>query len=761
MSDLRRHLQVRSLRSRARPFSVRSPRQPLTVSFFGHFGSANAGNESTLLTVLSRFRSVAPETEFRCICSDPQAATARYQIDAVPITTRFSKIRNREVSLGRQVPMAIVGVAEELRQYVRAFRLLKGTDMFIVPGTGLLTDADGIAGWGPYNMFKWVLMAKLRRCRVLFVSVGAGPLDSAAGRTLVKAALSLADYRSYRDESSQNYLTSIGFRADRDPIYPDLVFALPRTLLPPGGQSKGARSVVGIGLMVYTGKYSSARPRAETYTTYLESLSILASWLLERGYDIRLLLGDSESDTSVIEDFRSVLGARLGSYDEERVFQRPITSMHDVLAELAETDIVVATRFHNVLLAMLVDKPVIAITFHHKCSSLMQQMGLSEYCHPIHEMDVDRLIEQFQALERDQDAIRHTIGDGVDQARAALDHQFERLLESRPGQAPTYGEQLDRKRSQRLVKRFLDVNERLWRRMPGGLRELRPARTYGTRMHALARQRADREMYLGTAFLRNRPALELMRRLADEREPGARVTIAVLGCSIGAEVYSILWTLRSSRPDLEVAVTAVDISPDVVAIAQRGVYSSRSSEMVHASIFEPLTEAERQEMFDWNGDEGTIRSWLRAGITWRVGDACDPSLITSIGPHDLVVASNFLCHMTPQDAERCLRNIAGLVAPGGSVFITGVDLDIRTKVAVELSWEPVPELRAEIHDGDPLVRSDWPWRWWGLEPLDQRRPDWRTRYSAVFRTATDRQPSGTSPARAADEASLLSSVGDA
>jgi hypothetical protein len=30
-----------------------------------------------------------------------------------------------------------------------------------------------------------------------------------------------------------------------------------------------------------------------------------------------------------------------------------------------------------------------------------------------------------------------------------------------------------------------------------------------------------------------------------------------------------------------------------------------------------------------------------------------------------------------------------------------------------------------------------PWQWWGLEPLDQRRPDWETRYSAVFRVATD------------------------
>jgi hypothetical protein len=39
---------------------------------------------------------------------------------------------------------------------------------------------------------------------------------------------------------------------------------------------------------------------------------------------------------------------------------------------------------------------------------------------------------------------------------------------------------------------------------------------------------------------------------------------------------------------------------------------------------------------------------------------------------------------------------------------------------------------AEIHDGDPLVRADWPWHWWGLEPLDRTRDDWRTRYASAF-----------------------------
>jgi SAM-dependent methyltransferase len=98
----------------------------------------------------------------------------------------------------------------------------------------------------------------------------------------------------------------------------------------------------------------------------------------------------------------------------------------------------------------------------------------------------------------------------------------------------------------------------------------------------------------------------------------------------------------------------------------------------------------------------------------------------------MVVGSNFLCHMAPEDAEKCLRNMARLIGPGGHLFVSGVDLDVRTKVAFELNWKPVPELVADIHDGDPSVRADWPWQWWGLEPLDRRRPDWQIRYAAAF-----------------------------
>jgi polysaccharide pyruvyl transferase WcaK-like protein len=405
------------------------PRMPMKITFFGHFGSSNTGNESTLLAVHSRLRVLAPDSEFSCICSHPEVVAAREGIEALPINARVLRLWKHEEVMrwDRRLGGAFVGLKEELREYVRAFRSLEGTDMLIVSGTGLVTDAYCIAGWGPYNQFKWALMARLRGCKVVFLSVGVGPVHRLRGRILVRASLRLADYRSYRDDASLEYLRRMHFRAKRDRVYPDLVFGLPEALLPPERNGDGQRRrIVGLGLMDYVGRYNVPDPGFETQKRYLQSLGAFVEWLLAHDYDVRLLLGDGDRD--VVDDLKSVLRERLGSFDESRVVDEPIESVRDVLSQIAATDVVVATRFHNVLLAMVLGKPVIAITFHHKCDALMNQMGLSEYRHDLNHMDANALIDQFQALERNREDVTRTLEQGVQVARKALDEQYDLLL---------------------------------------------------------------------------------------------------------------------------------------------------------------------------------------------------------------------------------------------------------------------------------------------------------------------------------------------
>ena len=299
-----------------------------------------------------------------------------------------------------------------------------------------------------------------------------------------------------------------------------------------------------------------------------------------------------------------------------------------------------------------------------------------------------------------------------------------------------------------IGRKFLFANAFVWNHLPVSSTAAGLIRSYGTFLHSIVLRVSDRNQYHGTFFLRNRPELQLFLRLVDRKEIGSELKIAVIGCSNGAEAYSILWTVRSARPDLKVTLNAADVSGDILAIAKEGRFSLKENDMMmDAAIFERLTELEMQEMFDMEGECVSIKPWIREGINFQVADAGDSQIVEAMGRHHIVVANRFLCHMDPPEAERCLRNLARLVEPGGYLFVSGIDLDVRTKVAISRGWTPVQDLIKEIHDGDSSIRRDWPMKWWGLEPFTTRRRDWKARYASVFQLGKPCDANGHPPVK--------------
>src|SRR5260370_1417004 len=130
------------------------------------------------------------------------------------------------------------------------------------------------------------------------------------------------------------------------------------------------------------------------------------------------------------------------------------------------------------------------------------------------------------------------------------------------------------------VNLYIRLNTWLWKRLPAKLRNTGSIRWYGTVFHRLVSRRANRKQFTGTFFFRNRPQLELMRRLAGKKPQGSTLNIAVLGCSIGAEIYSILLTTRTARPDLNICMCAVDNSAEVLQVAKEATYTAQICDFV-------------------------------------------------------------------------------------------------------------------------------------------------------------------------------------
>jgi polysaccharide pyruvyl transferase WcaK-like protein len=397
------------------------------IAFWGNFGTANWGNECTLQAIVQNVRARAPAVELACVCSIPDDTARRHGVIAWPISERRLAITRAAGAVPQRsrIVRLLARVRDEVRDWVITVQRARTVDAIVMSGTGMLTD-DGEGALGlPYEMFRWAAAAKLWGRRVAFVSVGVEPIQQRATRFFIGAALRLADFRSYRDQRSKDNLRRIGLGADADPVYPDLAFSLP-----PAGAvgSPASPPRVAVGLYEYMGRGTDGPEAERGYRAYLDRIGAFVLELLGRGHDVRIVLGDLRYDLAVLEDLRRWFNGRDLASLRGRLFDDPANSVDDVLRQLAAVDLVVASRFHNVLLALLLGKPVVSVSYEPKNDVLMAAMGLADYCQSLDDFDPARLRQQFSALAADAEGLRPMIGESAAQCRTQLDQQYRDLL---------------------------------------------------------------------------------------------------------------------------------------------------------------------------------------------------------------------------------------------------------------------------------------------------------------------------------------------
>ncbi len=408
---------------------------PERIVMFGLFGQHNIGNDCTLQAMIHHTRKNFPEAEIVCVCTGPEETSVRYGIRSFGMSAESGKAGSGSSIIPLRFVTKFIGkLWRELRHVVRAIRFIGGSDLFIVPGTGLLVDhTTGFRGF-PFYLFKWTHIARLCRCRILVVSIGAGPIHHPISKFLIRRALSLAEYRSYRDTYSKEYLERIGFIRRDDPIYPDLAFSLPESIFPRSENGPTSRTVVGVGLIDYQGRGGeTAEERRGIYRAYLAQTGRFVSWLLDHDYDVRILIGDFAFDMSAKRDLLELLGTRGERPPQGRIISEDITSLEQLLTQLGETDIVVSPRYHNIILALMLKKRVISLSYNEKFEYLMLDFGLAQYCQRLSDLDVGSLISKLGAIEEDERGLVLRIGTKIEECRAALDAQYQRIFGNRAG----------------------------------------------------------------------------------------------------------------------------------------------------------------------------------------------------------------------------------------------------------------------------------------------------------------------------------------
>jgi polysaccharide pyruvyl transferase WcaK-like protein len=130
------------------------------------------------------------------------------------------------------------------------------------------------------------------------------------------------------------------------------------------------------------------------------------------------------------DEIMAHLAATLDADALGRVAAPHIGTPDDVLAAVAATDLVVATRFHNVVAGLMLGRPVISVGYAKKNDVLLADMGLGAFCQHIETLDVERLQAQFSELAAGAGPAAEQICRRVDHYRRQLDAQYAHLFGS-------------------------------------------------------------------------------------------------------------------------------------------------------------------------------------------------------------------------------------------------------------------------------------------------------------------------------------------
>lgn len=385
---------------------------PVRVGVFGLLGSGNVGNDGSLEAVLGYLRAEHPKAVVDALCGGPEDVTTRYRIPA----TRMNWNRGEYRTASRASAIATKGLGK-LVDVVRTAAWVRRHDIVMVPGTGVLETTLPLRPWGfPYSLFLLCATGRLFGTRVALVSVGAGKIGNRPTRTLVRWSARLAAYRSYRDGQSRDAMRAMGVDTARDKVYEDLVFALPT---PSASASSGAPGPVCVGVMDFHGSNDERARAAEINRRYVDGTTAFVRALVQDGRTVRLVTGD-ELD-------RPVAAAILDAVDSPLVTEAETASLDDLMKEMTAADTVVATRYHNLICSLKVGTPTLAISYSAKSDALMARMGLGAYCHPAREVDAERLLEQFRALEQGSAEVRRDLTEQNLLAARRLEDQFAAL----------------------------------------------------------------------------------------------------------------------------------------------------------------------------------------------------------------------------------------------------------------------------------------------------------------------------------------------
>lgn len=362
------------------------------IALSGYYGFDNSGDEAVLQSILFALQEQGREQGLQIepivLSANPEKTSAMYGVKAYH----------------RMKPGSL-------------FRALREADGLISGGGSLLQDATS-SKTIPYYLAVLKIAQWLGKPTFIY-SQGIGPVSRPMFYGWIRSVFQRCAYVSVRDTESAELLGKMRLPRERITVVPDPVMGLPLRGTGSGGGASdiapdGSVRTVGVSVRFWNEDCSE-----------LEALSRSLQVLLAADANVRLRLlpfhlpSDEVASQYVID--------RLGDHGSRVEMVRGVTHPQDMLAQVAECDLLIGMRLHSLIYAASQFVPMVGISYDPKIDQFLHRLGMKAAASTAR-FDADAFAAEAQRLLAGREAWAASSRAAIEELKAQAQLPAQRII---------------------------------------------------------------------------------------------------------------------------------------------------------------------------------------------------------------------------------------------------------------------------------------------------------------------------------------------
>jgi polysaccharide pyruvyl transferase CsaB len=389
----------------------------MAIGIVGNYGNGNEGDEAILEGVINQvLAAYAIERKDIIVFSNqPALISKKHGVQSVEL---FQKRKSD--------PMKFIATVKHNKPIIRDL------DLLIMGGGGILMD---LYRNNPIVYGMYAYMARTTKTPYVIYGVGAGPIATTLGRKLLRYIGNGAKVVTVRDPKSKDLLQSIGVKQAIHVIADPAFFIQP----PEKPVDKQATLSIGVTAVPYYNKIYWPTHDEEKYHNYIHGMAKNLDAIVENfpSSIINFFSTKHPYDTEATKDIRNAMQHKDRTKIVEEDFKENENGMmhREILEFINQQDLIIGTRLHSIILALVAKKPIIAVSYHHKVKDFLDSIGCGELVVPIETIHLNShdCLSILQKMDQDWDETKSQFDKVLDSIRLDSPKGMDYVKEIYPG----------------------------------------------------------------------------------------------------------------------------------------------------------------------------------------------------------------------------------------------------------------------------------------------------------------------------------------